>query len=71
MKLSSLVELDPTDMDYLPSCLLQECTKVVEAGCPRCPVSFTPLHKSIKQLEKAATKIHGEKKVTPISSTET
>lgn len=42
---------------------LEECTKVVEAGCPRCPVSFTPLHKSIKQLEKAATKIHGEKKV--------
>jgi N-acetylated-alpha-linked acidic dipeptidase len=49
---------------------LQESSKVVEDGCLGCPVSFTPLHKSIKQLEKAATKILTEKKVTPISSTE-
>lgn len=42
---------------------LVESSKVVEDGCPGCPVSFTPLHKSIKQLEKAATKILTEKKV--------
>ena len=35
----------------------------MEDGCPGCAVSFSPLHKSIKQLEKAAMKIHMEKKV--------
>uniref|UniRef100_A0A453FFM7 Transferrin receptor-like dimerisation domain-containing protein n=1 Tax=Aegilops tauschii subsp. strangulata TaxID=200361 RepID=A0A453FFM7_AEGTS len=42
---------------------LEESSKVVEDGCPGCAVSFSPLHKSIKQLEKAAMKIHMEKKV--------
>uniref|UniRef100_A0A0D9V5G4 Aminopeptidase NAALADL1 n=1 Tax=Leersia perrieri TaxID=77586 RepID=A0A0D9V5G4_9ORYZ len=40
---------------------LEKCIKVVEGGCPGCPVSFTPLHKSINQLGKAANKIHEEK----------
>ncbi|KAM0863520.1 hypothetical protein ACQ4PT_044537 [Festuca glaucescens] len=42
---------------------LVESSKVVEDGCPGCPISFSPLHKSIKQLEKAATKILTEKKM--------
>ncbi|KAL6614546.1 hypothetical protein ACP70R_036816 [Stipagrostis hirtigluma subsp. patula] len=42
---------------------LEECTKDVVDKCNGCPVSFSPLQKSVKQLESAATKIHKEKKL--------
>ena len=45
------------------SCWLQECTKDIVDKCKGFPVSFSPLQKSIKQLESAATKIYKEKKV--------
>ncbi|CAL4947523.1 unnamed protein product [Urochloa decumbens] len=40
---------------------LEECTKDIVDKCKGFPVSFSPLQKSIKQLESAATKIHKEK----------
>ncbi|CAM0882793.1 unnamed protein product [Alopecurus aequalis] len=64
-----LIALRLADDEIIPfnyvsySSELEESSKVVEDGCPGCPVSFTPLHKSIKQLEKAATKINTEKKM--------
>ncbi|GJM93187.1 hypothetical protein PR202_ga09723 [Eleusine coracana subsp. coracana] len=42
---------------------LEEYAKDAVDNCKECPVSFSPLHKSIRQLENAATKIHQEKKI--------
>ncbi|KAK3161893.1 hypothetical protein QOZ80_1BG0082790 [Eleusine coracana subsp. coracana] len=42
---------------------LEEYAKDAVDNCKECPVSFSPLHKSIRQLENAATKIHQEKKL--------
>ncbi|CAD6229894.1 unnamed protein product [Miscanthus lutarioriparius] len=42
---------------------LEECTKDIVDKCKGFPVSFSPLQKSIKQLESAATKIYKEKKL--------
>ncbi|KAG2600553.1 hypothetical protein PVAP13_5KG526700 [Panicum virgatum] len=40
---------------------LEECTKDIAEKCKGFPVTLSPLQKSIKQLESAATKIHQEK----------
>ncbi|RLM92987.1 glutamate carboxypeptidase 2 [Panicum miliaceum] len=42
---------------------LEEFTKDIAEKCKGFPVSLSPLQKSIKQLESAATKIHEEKKL--------
>ncbi|TVU35164.1 hypothetical protein EJB05_17041 [Eragrostis curvula] len=42
---------------------LEEYAKDVEDKCTGCSVSFSPLHKSIRQLESAAIRIHREKKL--------
>ncbi|KAF8751394.1 hypothetical protein HU200_012068 [Digitaria exilis] len=40
---------------------LEECTKDIIDKCTGFPVRFSPLQKSVKQLQSAATKIHKEK----------